>query len=330
MSGLLGDIILTEEQEKELVSKIDSLVSMKIEDIKKDYETKIATLKESSSKITEDGKDLILSDDEQEVLQEKLVEWKEKIEDELESSLQSDYSSKLTEEVNKIKADASKRVISIVKDLYEEIEDSVREKLLESDEFQMLSKVKEVVAPAFVEGEYTNSVMNDVKELKKVIKEQAEYIINFKKKSKLEQLTATLPESIKPHFVSILSEAKDEDQMVEIFQQNIKLLKDVKTTLTNELEQKNKTKLANISESASNVPEEKPVQVAPIKNPEVKKEKVLTEEQKVSVPAAPKKSIRESLKTESDVDYDILTEDFKRVEIKTDALGRLKALAGLE
>ena len=145
---------------------------------------------------------------------------------------------------------------------------------------------------------------------------------------------SSMPKAIRENFVETLGDFKTEDELIEAYQKQIKLMKNVKETLLTELNEsqddvatdtepkgEEKEVIAENAKTDESKPEEK---VA-----EKSSEKKSLKEDKEEKKAAPKKS-EESKSPVEKVDYDILSEDFKRKEEKESGMSRLRYLAGLD
>jgi len=328
--SLLQNINLSEEEEKEFNERLGEWQKETEATIEAKYADKIKKLEEGGApRITEDG-DLDLSDDESEILKVRLVEWKEKIKEETEDSLGDKFYEAYKKGEDKLKKSYSEKFISTLKEMYEEVETSVREKLQESAEFKAFYEIKKSIAPFIVEGKYTDTVLEDVDKLKGIIGEQKQKLENIKIKSKLDQLTEGMPGDFKSDFIETLGAFTTEDELIEKFQKQIKLVKNVKTTVINEMEEvqpvipKVETPEETvIAEKVATKKKEKKVVTPEPKAPLKEEAEVVPETPVITKPAI----VEEDL--EDKIDYEVLTEEFKRVEKKPDSLKRMRELAGL-
>lgn len=337
--SLLKDINLNETQEKEVAERLEAWKKNVEESIKAKYENEIKTLKESvgnksTSKITEDG-DLDLNEEESEILKKKLVEWKEKIKNQTEEELGDKFYEAFTAQKKKMSQAYSDKFIKTIKEMYEEIETATKEKIMESAEFKAFLELKKIVAPFIIEGEYTDTVLEDTKKLKGIIEEQAQKLENIKIKSKLDQLTEGMPEKIKADFIESLGSFKTEDELIEKFTKHMKLVKNVKETLVTEMasQTKQNSKVEALDESGDVKDTDEQLQDE-VEQPEAVTEAVKTKTPapkkagvKVETPKVLAESVEEDL--EEKIDYQILSEEFKREVKKPDTLTRMRELAGL-
>lgn len=362
--GLLADIKLTEEQEKAVVAQLNAWKETERSNIEKKYKTKlqetediIQGLREEAkegvrkSRINEDGQ-LNFTDEEAEIMNKSLTEWQEKIQEETEDALGDKFMEVYKQGEDKLKKSYSEKFIKTLKTIYEEVEVAVREKLMESAEFKTFKELKKLVAPHIVEGEYKDTIVEDINKYKEIIMEQKQKLEDIKIKSKLDQLTSKMPKAIKEDFINNLGEIKTEDELVEKFEKHVRLMKKVRDTLVEEMqttsegedvEDDNLTedKEAEGSEEAKTKeepkgkgklteekkPEEKPAEKKPAPKPAGNKaiaEDVASKSQK-------KKSSEEdnAKSADDDIDYEILSEEFKRPEEKEDGIRRMQELAGL-
>jgi hypothetical protein len=326
--SLLQNIKLSEAEETEFNQRLSEWRENTKAEIKSELEKQF---KDKGSRITEDG-DLDLTEEESAILKAQLVEWKEKIKEETEESLGDKFYQAYKKGEDKLKKSYSEKFIKTLKEMYEEVEVSVREKLQESSEFKAFTAIKKSIAPFIIEGEYSDSVLEDTTKLKAIIKEQSQKLEDIKIKTKLDQLTEGMPADFKNDFIESLGAFSTEDELIEKFQKQINLVKNVKSTVISEMEDVQKiSKVETVKE-----PEVKETP-APIKEEEVIAPKVVTPEAKpkTEAPKAPEKKVivesapivEEDL--EDKIDYDVLTEEFKRKEKKHDSLQRMRELAGL-
>jgi hypothetical protein len=323
--SLLKDIKLTEEQAKEVEISLEAWRKETAAAMESEFKAKLEESAKNSdkSRVTADGADLELKEDEAAVLQKKLVEWKEKISEEAEEKLGEKFFNIYKKGESKLRKEYSDKFVTTLKEMYTEVETKVREKLVESTEFKAFSEMKKLMAPFIVEGSLGNTVVEDVAKLKTVIKEQAEKIESVKIKSKLDQLTEGMPDSLKEQFISNLGSIKNENELIEAFHRNVKLIKQVKDQIINELNESSNTKAE----------EKKPEVKAPVVTEAAAPAKaVVTKVVPAEEVKKPAKVLKESVShVEEPVEYDILSEDFKRVETKkTDNMRRIRELAGLE
>jgi hypothetical protein len=329
--SLLKDINLTEEQQKEFTAKLDSWKEEQTKAVKESLEKEYA----NKSRITEDG-DLDLTEEEAKIFKDKLLAYKEKVLEEAEEKIGDNFYKVFKQGEAKLKKEYSDKFVKTVKEMYEEIETKVREKLMETSEFKAFNEIKKNIAPFIVEGEYKDTVLEDTKELKKVIKEQSEKLEAIKIKSKLDQLTEGMPANIKEQFISTLGPVKTENELIEAFQKNIKLVKQVKEQIINELNES--AKVTEKEEAKKVTPPSEPTKEVKSEEIELTPRKVITEEtapeKKQVKKEEPQKRFSkpavEDFGAESKVDYDILSENFKREEKKPEHLQRLRQLAGLD
>lgn len=344
--SLLKDVKLTENQEKEFNKRLDTWKTEAENNIKANYEEELKSLKEQlekvkGSRITEEG-DLELSDDEAAVLKKQLVEWKEQIKTQTEDELGDKFYEAFNAQKKKLGKVYSDKFIKTIKEMYEEIEGATKEKIMESAEFKAFQELKKTIAPFIIEGEYSDTVLEDTNKLKGIIEEQKQKLEDIKIKSKLDQLTEGMPDKIKADFIESLGNYKTEDELIEKFQKHMKLVKNVKETIVTEMAVETEPNVEALDKSGNVKDEDEQLQEE-VEQPEAEedeaaseegetKEETSTEEEPKEEPikedATPKaESAEEDL--EDKIDYDILTEEFKREEKKPDALKRLRELAGL-
>ena len=348
--SLLKNIKLTEEQEKDFLAKLDEWKKTESEKIKEEVSKELEKrYGESSAKsrITEDG-DIDFTEEETEIMNKRLTEWKEKIQEETEDALGDKFYEVFKNSEESLKKQYSEKFIKTMKEMYTEIEEGVRAKLLESSEFKAFAELKKVVAPFIIEGEYKDTVMEDISKLKKIISEQKDVIDETKQKaehdkikSKLDQLTEGMPAKIKEQFIANLGSYKTENELIEAFQANVKLVKQVKEQVINELkgsdvtdDEKKELKEGEEAPAEETPAEEKPAEETPAEETPAEEAPESTEapsEEKVEESTeAPASSDENIIAESSDIDYEILSEDFKREEKKSDNLNRLRELAGVE
>lgn len=369
--GLLANIKLTEEQEKEFVQKLDAWKAEEVKNLKVDLESKykakleeaenvIQSLRKESesnvrkTRITENG-DLDFTKEEAEIMDKKLTEWKEKLQEETEEQLGDKFMDVYKQGEEKMKQTYSDKFIKTLKNIYEEVEAAVKEKLLESAEFKAFAEMKKVVAPFIVEGEYKDTIVEDIGKYKEIIGEQKQKLEDIKIKAKLDQLTAKMPAAIKEEFINNIGEIKTEDELVEKFQKHVSLMKKVRDTLVEEIGStddsaeagalKEEDEKAEGEEAAAEGEEAKAEDEEAAAEGEAKAEgeeaKAEGDEEnavegqsneEITEDIDSKKPAEEGKKeesTEDDIDYEILSEEFKRPEEKSEGLRRLQELAGL-
>jgi hypothetical protein len=343
--SLLENIKLNEQEQKEFTARLEEWQKTEKEKMKADFEKqlkeandKIVTLeKGSKSRITEDG-DLDFDEKETEIMKKKLATWREEIATEVENQLGDKFFEAFTQGEEKLKKSYTDKFISTVKDIYEQIETATREKLQESSEFKAFAELKKLIAPFIVEGQYSDTVVEDVKKLKGIISEQAQKLEDVKIKTKLDQLTEGMPKAIKEDFIASLGEFKTEDELIEKFQRNIKLIKNVKEQIFHEMEdtsKKNDVEKSKVEVEPKAKPSdaEEKAKKAISESEELKKEasKILEKVEKKEEKKEVKKTAEEDLEQlKEDVDYEILSQDFKRKEEKPKNLERMQYLAGLK
>jgi hypothetical protein len=361
--SLLDDIKLNEEQKAAVIEEMDKWKEAETkrisEEITSGTKEKLEEVKEKVNKLgnpsriveNEDGsKDLDFNEEEKVILEEKLSKWKENIFEEAEESLGEKFGKVYKDGESKMKKDYSERFTNTLKEMAIEIEKNSKEQLLETAEFKTFNEFKKLIAPYIVEGEYSDTMVEDNNKLKAIIKEQAQVIEDTKIKKKLDQLTDGMPVELKEKFISNLGKVNTEDELIESFQKNLDLVKLVKDQVVTELDASHDTKSDETVSSPEVNPEEKVISedAKPEDNVEAKKEEAPVKEaaSKKAEPKSEKESIKEKIlaeeasvkekvsdeefSTESNLDYEVLSEDFKREEEKSDGLSRMLELAGVE
>ena len=167
-----------------------------------------------------------LRPEQQEELREQLMTWKQgvidKVEEELttkyeelESALKEEYESKVEEIREKMKRVFTKRFVTALKEMYEQIKAEVLAESYDSPEIRVLEEIKALVYP-LIDGSEAQRYASEFAKMAEMNEELTEELEYIKGQKKLMELTADLSPEVKKVVVSLIGEGTEEE-VVERF-----------------------------------------------------------------------------------------------------------------
>jgi len=179
-----------------------------------------------------------LTEEQAESFVTQLSEWKSKVEEnsekkieifqeEVEQKSEEKYSALFESAQEKLQEVYANRLDEATKELYNVIKERTEKDIKSTEEYKLLEKVKNMVAPFIVESGVRESVIEAEKEKASLQLE----IDRLQAERKLENLMKDLPENVQNEMKDIIGEIVNEEQVVEEFNKAVKLMKLTKEEL---------------------------------------------------------------------------------------------------